>query len=157
MNIKSILLLSGVLALTLTAVPFMPAFAQNQTTPNQSAPAKRGMNRLNLTDAQKTQMQQIKQATKSEIAAYLQSQGITVPQGQNPREAMRSLNLSEAQKAQIKAIREKGKQQVQGLLTTEQKAMMQQRRGTMKNRGQQRRQAQPGQFQPGQAPVQSGI
>jgi periplasmic protein CpxP/Spy len=157
MNIKSILLLPGVLALTLAAVPSMPVFAQNQAAPTQAAPAKRGMNRLNLTDAQKTQMQQIKQATKSEVNAYLQSQGITIPQGQKPRDGMRSLNLSEAQKSQIKAIHQKGKQQVEALLTPEQKAMMQQHRGTMKNRGQQRRQGQPGQFQPGQAPVQPGI
>ncbi|MBM0742755.1 hypothetical protein JOY44_14255 [Phormidium sp. CLA17] len=150
MNIKHILLLPGVLALTLAAVPFMPASAQGQTAPNQANPPKWGMNRLNLTDSQKTQMQQIRQNTKSEINAYLQSQGITVPQGQNPREAMRSLNLSEAQKAQLKAIYQKGKQQVQAILTTEQKAMMQERRGKMKDRGQQRR-------QPGQAPVQSGI
>ncbi len=157
MNIKSILLLPGVLALTLAAVPFMPALAQTQPSPNQSAPLKRGMDRLNLTADQKTQMQQIHQATKSEISAYLQSQGITIPEGQKPGQGMRSLNLSDAQKAQIKSIREKGKQQVQALLTTEQKAMMQERRGNMKNRGQQRRQSQPGQFQPGQPPVQTGI
>jgi Spy/CpxP family protein refolding chaperone len=134
MNIKHLLLLPGVLALTLSAVPSMPAFAQTQPLPNQAAPAKRGMNRLNLTEAQKTQMQQIHQATKAEIAAYLQSQGITVPQGQSPREGLRSLNLSEAQKAQVKAIRQKGKQQIQALLTPEQKAMMQQRRDAMKAR-----------------------
>ncbi len=157
MNIKSILLLPSVLALTLAAVPFMPAFAQNQTSPNQAAPFKRGMDGLNLTESQKTQMQQIRQNTKSEIAVYLQSQGITIPEGQNPGKGMRSLNLSEAQKAQVKAIHQKGKQQVQALLTAEQKAMMQQRRGNMKERGQQRRQAQPGQFQPGQTPVQPGI
>lgn len=162
MNIKHILLLPGVFALALAAVPSMPAFAQNQPAPTQSAPAKRGMDRLNLTASQKTQMQQIRQNTKAEVDAYLQSQGITVPQGQKPGKGMRSLNLSEAQKAQIKAIHEKGKQQVQALLTPEQKAMMQQRRGEMKNRGQQRQQGQSGQFQsgqpqPGQAPVQPGI
>jgi len=157
MNIKHLLLLPGILGLTVAAVPSMPASAQTQPAPNQAAPAKRGMNRLKLTVSQKTQMQQIRQNTKSEVDAYLQSQRITIPQGQNPREGMRSLNLSDAQKAQIKAIREKGKQQVQALLTPEQKAMMQERRGNMKNRGQQRRQAQPGQFQPGQAPVQPGI
>lgn len=155
MNIKTILLLPSVLALTLAAVPFMPAFAQNQTSPNQSDPAKRGMDRLNLTDAQKTQMQQIKQTTKAEVAAYLKSQGITIPEGQKPREAMRSLN--DTQKAQLKAIYQRGKDQVQALLTDDQKAMMQQRRGNMKDRMQQRRQGQPGQFQPNQAPVQSGI
>ena len=151
MNIKHILLLPSVLAITLAAVPFMPAFAQNQTSPNQSAPAKRGMDRLNLTDAQKTQMQQIRQNTKSEIAAYLQSQGITIPEGQKPRDAMRSLNLSDAQKAQLKAIYQKGKDQVQALLTNDQKAMMQQRRG-MKDGAQNRRQGQPR-----QTPVQPGI
>lgn len=151
MNIKHILLLPSVLAITLAAVPFMPAFAQNQTSPNQSAPAKRGMDRLNLTDAQKTQMQQIRQNTKSEIAAYLQSQGITIPEGQKPRDAMRSLNLSDAQKAQLKAIYQRGKDQVQALLTDDQKAMMQQRRG-MKDGAQNRRQGQPR-----QTPVQPGI
>lgn len=151
MNIKHILLLPSVLAITLAAVPFMPAFAQNQTSPNQSAPAKRGMDRLNLTDAQKTQMQQIRQNTKSEIAAYLQSQGITIPEGQKPRDAMRSLNLSDAQKTQLKAIYQRGKDQVQALLTDDQKAMMQQRRG-MKDGAQNRRQGQPR-----QTPVQPGI
>ena len=151
MNIKHILLLPSVLAITLAAVPFMPAFAQNQTSPNQSAPAKHGMNRLNLTDTQKTQMQQIRQNTKSEIAAYLQSQGITIPEGQKPRDAMRSLNLSDAQKTQLKAIYQRGKDQVQALLTDDQKAMMQQRRG-MKDGAQNRRQGQPR-----QTPVQPGI
>lgn len=151
MNIKHLLLLPSVLAITLAAVPFMPAFAQNQTSPNQSAPAKRGMDRLNLTDAQKTQMQQIRQNTKSEIAAYLQSQGITIPEGQKPRDAMRSLNLSDAQKTQLKAIYQRGKDQVQALLTDDQKAMMQQRRG-MKDGAQNRRQGQPR-----QTPVQPGI
>ena len=151
MNIKHILLLPSVLAITLAAVPFMPAFAQNQTSPNQSAPAKRGMDRLNLTDTQKTQMQQIRQNTKSEIAAYLQSQGITIPEGQKPRDAMRSLNLSDAQKAQLKAIYQRGKDPVQALLTDDQKAMMQQRRG-MKDGAQNRRQGQPR-----QTPVQPGI
>ena len=151
MNIKHILLLPSVLAITLAAVPFMPAFAQNQTSPNQSAPAKRGMDRLNLTDTQKTQMQQIRQNTKSEIAAYLQSQGITIPEGQKPRDAMRSLNLSDAQKTQLKAIYQRGKDQVQALLTDDQKAMMQQRRG-MKDGAQNRRQGQPR-----QTPVQPGI
>lgn len=152
MNIKHILLLPGVFALTLAAVPSMPASAQTQPAPNQAAPFKRGMDRLNLTDSQKTQMQQIKQATKSEIASYLQSQGITIPEGQKLGQGMRSLNLSDAQKAQIKVIREKGKQQVRALLTPEQKAMMQERRGNIKNRRQQRRQPQPG-----QTPVQPAI
>jgi Spy/CpxP family protein refolding chaperone len=155
MNIKHLLLLPCVFALTLAAVPSMPALAQTQPDSNRQAPLKRGMDRLNLTTEQKTQMQQIRQATKSEISAYLQSQGITIPEGQKPGQAMRSLNLTEAQKAQIKAIHQKGQQQVQALLTPEQKAMMQQRRGNMKERGQQRR--QPGQTQPGQAPVQPGI
>jgi len=157
MNIQHILLLPSVFALTLAAVPSMPTSAQTQPAPNQAAPFKRVMDRLNLTDSQKTKMRQIQQATKAEIAAYLQPQGITIPEGQKPREVMRSLNLSDAQKAQIKVIREKGKQQVQALLTPEQKAMMQERRGNMKNRGQQRRQSQPGQFQPGQTPVQPAI
>jgi len=160
---KFLHVLTGAVVLLSSIAPMLPAAAQvdsTPTTPRQERLNRRGP-QLNLTEAQKTEMKKIREATHAKVLAVLtpeqKAQLETLRQsaprsgrqpGQKPQgqpgqlaRGFQSLNLTEDQKAQIKAIREAGRQQVQAILTPEQRAQMEQMRQT----GQQRRQMrQPG-------------
>jgi len=112
--------------------------------------AQNQKNPLNLTDEQKTQMRQIREATRTQIESVLnqeqkdklraakeqrgQQQGQQQAQqrGQG-REVWASLNLTADQQAQIKRIREESRQKIQAVLTPEQQQQMQQMRQNRQN------------------------
>ncbi len=88
---------------------------------------------LNLTEAQKQQMQSLKESTRTKINAVLTDAQRTqleaaIKSGTKPRQAMRSLNLSADQKTRVRAIKEAVKIQKQALLTPEQKQKLQESR-----------------------------
>lgn len=146
MNVKRFLLLPGALAIALSyAAPMLPVAAQTPTAPAEQH-HKRGAN-LNLTEDQKTQLKQIREATRSQIDAILtpeqkakldaakqqrqqgqQEQGQQGQRGQKPRGMWASLNLTADQKARIKTIRQDAKQKMDAVLTAEQRQKLEQHR-----------------------------
>jgi protein CpxP len=150
MNIKTLLLVPGAIALSLSCLSISPATAQlDSVTPTRM---ERGFSQLNLTDAQKAQIKQIRQAAKTEIEQLLNTDQRAKMQAlqqnsQKNRSEWKSLNLSDKQKQDIRQIMQRSKQQVQAVLTDEQRTLLQQQRQGMKNRLQQRQQQQPGQSQ----------
>ncbi|NJP10072.1 MAG: hypothetical protein HC866_11815 [Leptolyngbyaceae cyanobacterium RU_5_1] len=143
MNIKHILLVPGVIALTLACLPVLPASAQTEPAP--TVQPRQRENKLNLTDAQKTQMKQIREETKAAIENILTPEQKTQLQtmkqsGQKMRGGFKNLNLTDAQKEQMRAIKQSAKQKMQAILTPEQRQMMQQKRQGMQQRRQQMRQ-----------------
>ena len=159
MNIKALLLIPGAIALSLAALPMMPVSAQMQGAPMPTE-MPRGMNRLNLTDAQKAQMKQLREETKARIEAILTPEQRAQMQSAQPGPGggkkrggqWKNMNLTEAQKQQMQQIREETKQKMEAILTPEQKAMMQEKRQNWQQ-GRQGRQDRQGQ-QPGQQPLQ---
>ncbi|MDZ7962018.1 MAG: P pilus assembly/Cpx signaling pathway, periplasmic inhibitor/zinc-resistance associated protein [Aulosira sp. DedQUE10] len=171
MKVKTLSLLAGAIALTLTATPFAAqaqrGFSSRQQVaqvPNAQRPDKGPWQQLGLTDAQKTQIQQIKRDSRTQIEGILtqeqkdqlkaqfqqrqaqrsqrQAQGGQRPQGQQPgqrgKKGFESLNLTETQKTQIKQIMESSQQKIQALLTPEQRTKFEQLRQNARSRWQQR-------------------
>jgi periplasmic protein CpxP/Spy len=148
MNIKHVLLLPSLFAIALSSVAVLPVVAQNQPNAEMQQLRKmgKGMANLNLSDAQKAQMKQIKDESKAAIANLLnpdqKAQWETLKQSgqrggwKKGEGAMKALNLSETQKAQIKQIRETAKQKMEAILTADQKAQMQQNRQNFRMRRQ---------------------
>lgn len=148
MNIKPFLFVPGVIALSVSCLAVFPVVAQQGNSP---APVEmqRGMSKLNLTDAQKAQMQQLRQETQAQIEQILTAEQRAQMQslkqsGGKMRGGMKDLNLSEAQKQQIRQIRASSQQKMQAILTDEQRALMQQKRQNwQERRSQNRPQVQP--------------
>ena len=97
------------------------------------------MHELNLTDAQKTQIQSIMQANKPDQAVRDEMKTLF--------EAKRSGTLTADQQARIATLREQAKakrqsvhQQIMAVLTPEQKAQLEQKKQEMKQRREERRQ-----------------
>ena len=122
-----------------------PGGAVSQNNPTQDAtdtsastevaqPSEK-LSDLNLTDAQKAQMKQIREQTKAKIVTLLsadqQTQFKAASQGthESSMKVLRSLNLSKEQKQQIRQIMRDGRQQIQAILTPEQQAKMKEHRG----------------------------
>lgn len=158
MKIKLMPMLAGVVALSAVIAPFtvnaqtnpsvQPLLAQAQQRQGKKA-------RLNLTDAQKQQMRQIKEDTRTKMQAILtpeQQQRLEAlkqerqgqnAQGQNRqgrRNWMAELNLSEEQKGQIQELMQQQKARMDAVLTAEQRQEMQQMRQQWQQRRQQRQQ-----------------
>lgn len=149
MNIKTLLLVPGAIALSLACLSALPVTAQVNSAPTPNM--ERGWNRLNLSDAQKASMKQIREETKAQIDQVLnptqrtQLQSLK-QQGGKKSGGWKALNLSEQQKTEIKAIKERSKQRMQAVLTDAQRSQLQQQRQGMKQRRQQNQQ-QSGQSQ----------
>jgi Spy/CpxP family protein refolding chaperone len=151
MMIKRLLLLSA-LPLMIGGVGFTApsnAQANESAVVAQNAPQPNGQRegrgkkyeQLNLTDAQKAQIQQIKQSTRQQMDAVFtpeQKEQLRVAREQKQRP---NLTLTDAQKAQLKAIRESSKTQMDAVFTPEQKQKLselhQQWRQNRQNRQQQ--------------------
>jgi Spy/CpxP family protein refolding chaperone len=85
------------------------------------------MERLNLTPAQKSQVEQIQKNTRTQMQEVLTAEQkqkfkAAVAADANPIDAMRDMrsSLTPAQKEKMKAIRQSSKQQFKALLTPEQ-------------------------------------
>ncbi len=161
MKIKLMPMLAGVLVLGAVAAPFAvnaqanpsakPLMAQAQRQGKQGKWAK-----LNLSDAQKEQMRQIRKETHDKIQGVLtQTQKDQLAamrasrQGQNGQGqarqgrrggGMAQLNLTNEQKASIKAIMQEQKSRIEGILTTDQKQQLEQMHSQWQQQHQQRQQ-----------------
>ncbi|WP_216351461.1 hypothetical protein [Leptolyngbya sp. 'hensonii'] len=143
---KSFSLLSGAIALMLTAAPLLPVF----TNPAMAGPGRGNhqeqiMKNLNLSEDQKARIKAIREEAKSKMEAVLTEQQKQQLQQaklnrQNGQKGQRpQLNLSEDQKARMKAIREETKTKMEAVLTEQQKQQLQQ----MREQRRQNRQQQP--------------
>lgn len=88
---------------------------------------------LNLTPEQKSQWEQIREQTKTQIQSILtpeqQQQFQTLDsQGQRRRGMMKELNLSDEQKTQMRKIMESSREQMANILTEEQREQFRQQR-----------------------------
>ncbi len=145
MKLKITSIFAGLMALTAIATP-MIVHAQS---PDLSGPIPQQMfSGLNLTEAQKAQLKQIGQSTRSQIQAVLtpqqQEQMKQVrAEGQKMREMVKDLNLTADQKTKIRDIMQASRQQMEAVLTPEQRAQLRQQ---IQSRIQSRRnQLRPGQ------------
>ncbi|WP_414566786.1 MULTISPECIES: P pilus assembly/Cpx signaling pathway, periplasmic inhibitor/zinc-resistance associated protein [unclassified Anabaena] len=161
MKFKPLSLLAGAVALTLTATPFAVQAQMRSFSPQlaQNAKPERGQkgagwSRLELTDAQKAQMQAIKTNTRAQIEALLTAeQKATLAaaqqarqaqrqsgqgQGQRPQKDWTNLNLTPQQQTQMRQIRETSKQQMLAVLNPQQRQQLQEMQQNMRSRRQQR-------------------
>lgn len=163
MQLKSLSLLASAIAITLTATvaPFavqaQPAFS----SPFQVAQAQRKGNweSLGLSEDQKArikviqnnaraQMEQVfTPEQKAKLEAARQERQAQRQAGERPQpgefrqrrgKKMADLNLTDDQKARMRAIRENTKQQIEAVLTTEQRAKLQEMKANRRGRWQQR-------------------
>lgn len=141
-NIKKVLAIACV---TVTVgVATLPSFVAAQTTPTPNRTQKwkpqGGMKKLNLTEAQKTQMKSIRESSKTRMQnVFTPEQRAKIEQARQSGDrkgVWQSLNLTEAQKQQMQAIRQETQAQINNVLTPEQKQQMEQMK--------QQRQAQRG-------------
>lgn len=164
MKLKTLSLIAGAIALTLTATSFAVQ-AEISSSPSllaQTQTPKRGKKgpwqSLGLTEAQQAQIQQIQRNTRTQIeAVFTPEQKAKIQAAMEARRAQRQagerpqrgqgqwknfaeLNLTQAQKDQIRQIRESSKKQMEAVLTPEQQAKLQQLKETARQRRQQRQQ-----------------
>lgn len=160
MNTKLIALLGTTATLFMSTAWVNLAQAQPASTTSnpQLILAQGKRNLLNLTDAQKTQMRQIREATRQQIENVLtqeqkdklraareqrrEQRGQQQAQQGGQRRGQRgqlwsTLNLTSEQQAQIQRIRQESRQKMQAVLTPEQQQQMQQMRQNRQNRPQQ--------------------
>lgn len=92
------------------------------------------MSDLNLTDAQKAQMKQIRAQTQAKIVGLLSSdqqkqfKAATQEKHESLMKELKTLNLSDTQKQQVREIMSAQRQQIDAILTPEQQAKMKQHR-----------------------------
>ncbi|MEA5596315.1 P pilus assembly/Cpx signaling pathway, periplasmic inhibitor/zinc-resistance associated protein [Rivularia sp. UHCC 0363] len=141
MKLKKLSFLAGAIALTLTAIPFAAQADISPSSPVIVAQGKKegGWKKLNLTDAQKAQMQEIKKSSRAEMERILTPEQLQKLQaaktsGEKKGGVWKSLNLTDAQKAELKKVRESQKAQFEAILTPEQKAQIQQMKEMRQNR-----------------------
>ncbi|MGB0560801.1 MAG: Spy/CpxP family protein refolding chaperone [Spirulinaceae cyanobacterium] len=120
--------------------------AMHQSRPGQGKEGDKGgrgdrlAEELGLTEAQRSQMQALREDTRSQIQAILTPAQRTeveaaIANGENPRRAMRNLDLSEDQRAQMREVKESQRAQMQNILTPEQLAQLEQLRESRPGRG----------------------
>jgi Spy/CpxP family protein refolding chaperone len=154
MNFKSLSLAAGAIALTLTSTAFIANAQNNVNTSSvqryaQNKEWKKGdkngkFEKLGLTEAQRTQISEIKQRGRSEIinnvlTAEQRAQLESSNQGGEKGRGFRQLNLTDAQKNQIKQIMESQKREIDGILTPEQRQKLQEMKQNRENRRNSRR------------------
>lgn len=159
MKLKTLSFIAGAIAIGLTAIPFAVQAQTAFSSPlliAQAPPNKGPWQKLNLTDAQKNQLKQIRESTRAQIDEVLTAEQKAQMekfkaerqaqrgQGQRPQQrgergkkGFAALNLSEDQKAQIKKIMESSKAQTQAVFTPEQREQMKQFRENARARRQQ--------------------
>jgi periplasmic protein CpxP/Spy len=142
-------ILVGIVALSLTAIPF--AVKANTTLTSQSQIVAQATDKkpnrekfaeeLGLTDTQKSELQKIRQETRTAIQGVLTPEQRTQWEAaknnrQARREGLKALNLSEEQRASIKKIKEDSKAKMDAVLTAEQKQKIEQMRQNWRSRRQ---------------------
>ncbi|MGQ9866473.1 MAG: Spy/CpxP family protein refolding chaperone [Pseudanabaenaceae cyanobacterium] len=112
-----VLALSGVL----TMGTVLPVLAQPTIRPTPTGEMRKKWTALNLTEAQKEEMQQLRAKHRQQMEALLtpaQRAELTAAwaEGRRPYK----LNLSDAQKEQMRSLRAQGRQEMLAVLTPEQ-------------------------------------
>ncbi|MBW4632902.1 MAG: P pilus assembly/Cpx signaling pathway, periplasmic inhibitor/zinc-resistance associated protein [Iphinoe sp. HA4291-MV1] len=147
MKLKNLSLICGAIALGLTAATSFAVKAEaNSSLPlvvAQSQEKGASLQRLGLTDEQKTKIKEIRRSTRAEVDKILTEQQRkqlkTVMRNREAgRRAFDSLNLSDDQKNQLRQVMQSQKTQIEAVLTTEQKEQLQKYRDQMRARRQQR-------------------
>lgn len=127
-NFKKIAAIACVTVVVVAAS--LPSFVSAQTSmpnrmENRKPRGEGGWKKLNLTEAQKTQMKSIRESAKTRREAVLTAEQRAMiaqaRQSGDRKGVMKSLNLTEAQKQQMKAIMQDSKSQAENVLTAEQK------------------------------------
>ncbi|BAZ13745.1 hypothetical protein NIES4071_55850 [Calothrix sp. NIES-4071] len=90
---------------------------------------------LNLTDAQKSKMTQIREQSKAKILPILtldqqEPFNAASSEGSSPMKTLKELNLNDDQKQKIRAILKEQRTSIQAILTPEQQAKMKQHRAS---------------------------
>jgi Spy/CpxP family protein refolding chaperone len=128
MNKKFWLLSSGAIALMLATSPLMPGAMKAAMA--DTAHGHRGghgmMAQLNLTDAQKSQIQQYRQSEKQQIDGILTDDQKAAIQQARQNHTRPNLNLSDDQKTQMKAIHQQTEANIKAVLTPAQQQQLQQ-------------------------------
>ena len=137
MKIKTLSLIAGVFAISLTAVPLAAKANTTITTPLQIAQTSpnhgRGglFARLGLTDQQKADIKQIRQQTSSQrqnIITPEQEQAFktAIQNHQGFKAAIQAMNLSDQQKSDLKQLMQSSREQIKAVLTPEQQTQLEQ-------------------------------
>lgn len=133
--------LTGCFASVLSATA-SPSTAQTPPTAPESMPAtgqfpgKPPMANINLTEEQKSQIEQINKDTRTQMENVLtqeQKQQLqsAMKNRKDPRAALANLSLSDAQKTQLQEIMQSAQSQIEAILTEEQREQLQQMRQNM--------------------------
>lgn len=150
MKTKLMPLLAGLITISAVATPLLVK-AQDEAPirpPQATQQHRQGQrSQLNLSDAQKQQLRQIEQDTRTQMQAVLTSEQqeklkTLIQQNrqgnrQKHQDVWSQLNLSDAQKTKIQEIRQAQKTQMDAVFTPEQKQQMQQMRQQWQQRHQQ--------------------
>jgi periplasmic protein CpxP/Spy len=135
MKLKKLSLIAAAIALSLTATHEAVKAQTNSPEPaGQVAPSQKkdAFEQLGLTDAQKTQLKEIRENSKSQIEAVLtpaqREQLKTSMQSGERKRGFASLNLTSEQKTQIREIKQSSRQKMQAVLTPEQQEQLKQMR-----------------------------
>ncbi|MDJ0619410.1 MAG: Spy/CpxP family protein refolding chaperone [Calothrix sp. MO_192.B10] len=141
MRLQKITFIAGTIALSLIITPFTVKAETNFPSPQIVAQVAQipFLESLELTEAQKTQIAEIRQNTRAEIQNILtpqqQEKFQTITANMDRRiKAFRTLNLSESQKSQVWNILQSKKSQIQAILTPEQRQKIQTLRQNWLNR-----------------------
>ena len=127
MNKKALLLLPGAIALMFAASPLLPGSTKAALADTGHAHrGGHGMMQLNLSDAQKTQIQQYRQSEKQQMDAILSSDQKAAMQQARKNHTRPNLNLSADQKAQMKAVHQQTEANIKAVLTPAQLQQLQQ-------------------------------
>ncbi|WP_138500782.1 Spy/CpxP family protein refolding chaperone [Nostoc sp. PA-18-2419] len=160
MKLKTLSLIAGAIALSLTTTSFAVVAQTASPSPlllAQTPQKPKGpWAELGLTDTQKSQIQAIRRDSRTKFEAVLTpEQKAKLEAAKQARQAERQagqrqpgqhrggrknfadLNLTEAQKTQMRQIRESEKQQIQAVLTPEQQQKLEQFHQNFKQRRQQ--------------------
>jgi len=147
MKLKKAVLFPGLLTMLLSAAPILPVLAapggDNPNIPVRVQKVRGFMEQLNLSAAQKEQIRQIRQQSKSKLSTiFTEAQKNEMRQARQERRKP-NLSLTENQKTQMAALRQETQQKIQAVLTPEQKQQLEQLRS---QRQQLRQSKQPGTF-----------
>ena len=137
MKIKTLSLIAGVFAISLTAIPLAAKANTTRQTPLQIAQTSphhgRGglFSRLGLTDQQKADIKQIRQQTRSQrqnIITSEQEQAFktAMQNHQGFKAAIQAMNLSDQQKSDLKQLMQSNREQIKAVLTPEQQTQLEQ-------------------------------
>jgi protein CpxP len=139
MKMKALFFLPVTVALLLTAVPMIPSLNEAAFAgPGHTGGRGMKFDQLNLTDAQKAEMQRIQASTRQQMDQILtseQKEQLRVAKEQRQRP---NLNLTEEQKTRMKEVQQSSKSQMEAVLTDTQKQQLEQLRQQWQQRRQQR-------------------